>query len=160
MTPSDELKAFTKHSEGLVLKAIRDANGFEIGYGHWTPTNQFEGGITEEEAEAFFDNDIMDAAREVEALVSVPLTQGQFDCLTDFVYNLGAGALKSSTLLKALNLGRYAQVPSELYRIDPETGEERGWIFSNGEVNKGLIARRQGEIAFWNGSSNAPSATE
>lgn len=38
-------------------------------------------------------------------MVKVPLTQGQYDALTDFAYNLGINALRRSTLLAKVNAG-------------------------------------------------------
>jgi lysozyme len=37
------------------------------------------------------------------ASVKAALTQGQLDSLTDFVYNVGIGGFRSSTILKTLN---------------------------------------------------------
>lgn len=48
----------------------------------------------------------------VEGAVRVPLTQGQFDALVSLSYNIGIGALKSSTLLRHLNAGDYARAAS------------------------------------------------
>lgn len=48
----------------------------------------------------------------VEKLVTVPLTQGQFDALVSFSYNVGAGALAKSAILKHLNAGDYARAAS------------------------------------------------
>jgi GH24 family phage-related lysozyme (muramidase) len=42
----------------------------------------------------------------VNARVSVPLFQGQFDAVLSWTYNLGEGALKSSTMLKKINAAR------------------------------------------------------
>jgi lysozyme len=44
----------------------------------------------------------------------VPLKQGQYDALADWVFNLGAGRLQMSRLLKVLNAGSYGSVPAQL----------------------------------------------
>lgn len=113
--------AFIQSQEGLELTAYADppgqSNTFSIGYGH-----QINGGesaiigeslgpgatITQAEAEALFEADVATAEAAVNANVSVPVTQGQFDALVDFVFNFGAGALERSTLLADLNAGDYA----------------------------------------------------
>jgi len=73
----------------------------------------------------------------------VPLSQGQFDALVDFVFNLGSGRLASSTLLKILNAGRYADAAEQLLRWDQAGGKEC----------PPLKARREAELALWQGKS-------
>lgn len=75
----------------------------------------------------------------VNSLVKGPLTQGQFDALVDFTYNLGAGTLAHSSLLRMPNAGDYSRVPAELEK----------WIYAAGEVMPGLVARRKAEAALW-----------
>jgi lysozyme len=48
--------------------------------------------------------------------VSVPLFQGQFDAVVSWTYNLGEGALKSSTMLKKSNGARHEEVPGQMKR--------------------------------------------
>jgi lysozyme len=57
---------------------------------------------------------VQSAEEAVSRLVKVPLTQRQFDALTDFAFNLGGGRLASSTLLKDLNAGRYDEAVEQL----------------------------------------------
>jgi lysozyme len=83
-------------------------------------------------------------------LVRVPLTQGQFDALVDFCFNLGAGRLAASTLLKALNARRYDAAGEQLLR----------WDVAAGEVNAGLRARREAEARLWAGPARAIIAAE
>ena len=65
----------------------------------------------------------------------VKINQNQFDALVSFTYNLGAGSLKHSTLLRYLNEGHY----------DMAAGEFHKWSHANGRVSKGLLARRNKE---------------
>ena len=58
--------------------------------------------------------------------------------LVDFSFNLGLGRLKSSTLRKKVNLGDRDAVPTEL----------RKWTIGGGKVLRGLVARREAEIAL------------
>jgi lysozyme len=81
----------------------------------------------------------------VQRLVKVPLTQGQFDALVDFCFNLGAGRLASSTLLSVLNRGRYDAAAEQLLR----------WDFAAGKENPALRSRRQSDHELWTGSQPA-----
>jgi lysozyme len=84
--------------------------------------------------------DVAEAQRQVSRLVKVALTQGQFDALVDFCFNLGAGRLAGSTLLKELNAGRYEDAGRQLL----------AWDHAGGQMNAGLEARRQAELRLWN----------
>jgi len=92
--------------------------------------------------------DVRRAEQAVERLAKVGLTQGQFDALTDFCFNLGAGRLASSTLLKALNRGQFEEARQQFLL----------WDQAHGEVNAGLRARREAEFALW-GSSQSGAQT-
>jgi lysozyme len=59
------------------------------------------------------------AEQAVQRLVKVPLTQGQFDALVDFCFNLGAGKLATSTLLKELNCRRYEDAARTVAALGP-----------------------------------------
>ena len=63
---------------------------------------------------------------------------GRLAALTDFAYNLGLGALHSSTLRRRILAGRWDDVPIEL----------RKWVFAGGRRLKGLERRREAEIAL------------
>jgi lysozyme len=141
MTPSNNLYAVTKFYEGFSASVYIDAAGFKtIGIGHKVRDDETFSSITVAEAEEMLRDDMADAVYAVNAMVTVPLTQGQFDCLCDFTYNLGGGKLKESTLLKRLNAKDYDSVPSEVYR----------WIYADGKPMAGLIKRRKAEISLWN----------
>ncbi|WP_349018269.1 lysozyme [Azospirillum brasilense] len=75
--------------------------------------------ITSLQAEVYLRADMADAASDVDQLVKVPLTDLQRGALVSFVFNLGAGALQTSTLLRLLNQRDYdgaaAEFPKWLY---------------------------------------------
>ena len=138
--------------EGLRLKAYNDPSGIlTIGYGH-TRTAREGMTISRNEAERLLMEDAAYAASIVEKSVNVPLTDGQFAALIDFVFNVGAGAkgIKSgfvmlkdgspSTLLKELNSCNYDAVPEQLLK----------WTRAGGAVLQGLVKRRKAEIELWN----------
>jgi len=81
----------------------------------------------------------------INALVTVPMNQCQFDALVSWVYNLGPANLKVSTLLKKLNAGDYENVPSQIKRWNKAT--------VNGErkVLPGLTRRREAEALMFEG---------
>jgi len=134
-----------KKYEGLRTQAYRCPAGvWTIGYGH---TQGVKPGmeVTGEEAEAMLSRDLSQAGVQVERLVRVPLTDNQFSALTSFVFNVGAGSLDSSTLLRRLNTGDYDAVPSELAKwvkaTDPKTGKKVALA--------GLVRRRAAEGELW-----------
>lgn len=140
MTPSEKLIEHVKEAEGLTLKAKWDVNGLAIGYGHHG-SEVYAGLVwTQAQAEAALKTDLAKVGGQVEALVKVLLTQGQFDALVDFVYNLGSGRLQKSTLLKLLNQKAYVGAGQQLLQ----------WDEVNGKSNKALHARRQWELETWN----------
>ena len=77
-----------------------------IGYGHTAGVRMGQT-INGLQAEVYLRADMGTAAEQVDKLVKVPLTDRQRGALTSFVFNLGAGALQTSTLLRLLNQGDY-----------------------------------------------------
>ena len=135
-----------KRSEGFRDHVYLDVAGLlTIGYGHLIkPNESFPGGIDESQAAAMLAQDVQEAERAVDRLVKVALTQGQFDALVDFCFNLGAGRLAGSTLLRELNAGHFEAAAQQLL----------AWDHAAGEVNAGLKARRQAELKLWAGGSS------
>jgi lysozyme len=132
------------------LTAYDDGSGNPtIGCGHSGPDVHLGQTITREQADALFRADIRPCEAAVNANVTVPLTQNQFDALCSWTFNVGIGALQSSTLLKVLNAGKYEQVPAQMLK----------WVHSGGKVNNGLINRRNSEIGQWTRGAFVSSAT-
>lgn len=136
-----------KKSEGYRGQVYRDVAGFPtIGYGHLIkPGESFPDGITEPQASAILAGDVQQAEQAIARLVKVALTQGQFDALVDFCFNLGAGRLVSSTLLRDLNAGNPDAAAAQLLL----------WDHAGGVIITGLKARREAELQLWNSSSPA-----
>jgi len=135
-----------KRFEGLRTRAYQDSVGvWTIGYGHTAaagdPKPVAGMVLTVAECEAILKRDLAKYEREVSSLVKVPLSQEQFDALVSFHFN--TGALGRSTLLKRLNAGDYAAVPSEL----------RKWTKAGGKVLAGLVKRREAEAALFMSAS-------
>ena len=131
-----------KKFEGLELSKYKDAVGlWTIGYGHLIrPEETFDRRLTEEEAESLLRKDLQEAEKGIKRLVSVPLTENQFDALVSFVFNVGIGRLASSTLLRKLNANDYAGAASELLK----------WNKAGGKELIGLTRRRQAEQKLFN----------
>ncbi|WP_369602611.1 lysozyme [Hahella sp. SMD15-11] len=106
-----------------------------IGYGHVVRNDereQFADGINEEEAGDLLQRDVRWAEQGVLRLIDVPLSDGQFDALVSFTFNLGTGALQRSTLRRKVNREEHEQVPREFMR----------WVWAGGRKLRGLITRR------------------
>lgn len=116
MRLSKEGLELIKRSEGFRAQVYRDVAGFPtVGYGHLIQhTESFPVAITEPQAAALLTKDVQAAELSVSRLVKVELTQGQFDALVDFCFNLGAGRLAASTLLRELNAGRHDAAAEQL----------------------------------------------
>lgn len=129
----EKAKALIKEFEGLRLNAYRCPAGvLTIGYGHTSGVKEGMS-ITEVEANALLDQDVSIAAEQVKSVVKVNLNANQLDALIDFVFNLGIGNLRSSTLLKKLNAGDYTGAAEEFSK----------WIYSGKTVLPGLVRRRE-----------------
>jgi lysozyme len=89
--------------------------------------------ITKQRAEELLQLNADRFARKVVNLVKKPITQNQFNALTSFAYNLGSGALASSTLLKKVNVN-----PNDI----TIRNEFLRWNKANGVALKGLTNRR------------------
>lgn len=116
MKTSEKGIRLIKHFEGFRSEAYLDPVGiWTIGYG--TIENVRKGmTVTEEQATNLLLDHLKDVERDVRNVVVVELNQDQFDALVSFVYNLGIGNLKSSTLLKRLNQGNYQEASNQFLR--------------------------------------------
>ena len=106
-----------------------------IGYGHLVRLGESYTEISETEAEELLRKDVESAERAVLRLVNVPLTDGQFDALVSFSFNLGNGAFQRSTLRRKVNRQAHAEVPEQLMR----------WVWAGGRKLNGLVSRRSTE---------------
>lgn len=88
--------------------------------------------ITQAKADADLLANIQVAVSAVNILVSCPLDQEEFDALVDFVFNIGYGQFKTSTLLRKLNALDYHGAAEEF----------ENWDMDNGKHIAGLLRRR------------------
>ncbi|EPJ2342271.1 lysozyme [Enterobacter kobei] len=144
MQTSEKGIALIKQFEGCKLTAYQDSVGvWTIGYGWTQPVDgkPIRAGMTikQETAERLLKTGLVSYESDVSRLVKVGLTQGQFDALVSFTYNLGARSLSTSTLLRKLNAGDYAGAADEFLR----------WNKAGGKVLNGLSRRREAERALF-----------
>lgn len=144
MQTSDKGIALIKQFEGCKLTAYQDSVGvWTIGYGWTQPVDgkSIRAGMTikQETAERLLKTGLVSYESDVSRLVKVGLTQGQFDALVLFTYNLGARSLSTSTLMRKLNAGDYAGAADEFLR----------WNKAGGKVLNGLTRRREAERALF-----------
>lgn len=130
-------KASIKAHEGLMLKAYPDpgtgGDPWTIGYGHTAGVRRGDV-ITEAQADAFLSADLERFEAAVRRLAP-NTTQGQFDALVSFAFNVGEAALAKSTLLQKHLAGDYAAAANEFGR----------WVNAGGRPMAGLVKRRAAE---------------
>ena len=132
----------TETFEGLRLTSYQDGGGvWTVGYGHTGPDVKLGMTISQGQAESYLRTDLVTAVNAVEKEVKVPLTQGEFDALVDFTFNLGAGALQKSTLLRLLNEGKYELAAAQFAR----------WDHIGAQAVAGLLRRRVAEAKEFSG---------
>jgi len=149
LTVSAKLIDTLKFFEGLAKKrrdgrieAYLDTNTTPakptICWGH-TGTAKLGMVVTEAQCVQLKRQDLKEHEDNVKELVDVQLTQGQFDAMVSFCYNIGREKFRRSDVLKMLNQGNTAAVTTELLK----------WTRAGGRVLPGLVARRKAEIALF-----------
>lgn len=152
MKTSEAGKKFIKLKEGLRLNTYKcSSNVSTIGYGHTGSDVRPNMTITKEEAERLFSMDLYVHENNVNKLVKVPLTQGQFDALVSLEFNIGYGSFRSSSILRLVNEKKYDEACKRFLFENPnaKTPEEKYkgcWVFNNQKkVVAGLVQRRKEE---------------
>ena len=129
--------------EGFSSTIYRCPAGYPtIGYGHVVldeEKDRFADGVDQEQGEELLRRDAQVAERAVLRLITVPLTNGQFDALVSFTFNLGSGALQRSTLRRKVNRGEHEDVPAQFKR----------WVWAGGRKLNGLMKRRDAEAGLY-----------
>lgn len=126
---------FVKQFEGRELKAYQCSAGvLTIGYGHTKGVKEGDE-ISPAEAEQLLVEDLTAISDDLNRLVNVPVSEGQYVALLSLAFNVGASAVKKSTLLFHLNHKRYDEAAEEFDK----------WIYAGGKVSEGLKRRRAAE---------------
>ena len=144
------------HHEGVRFKPYRcPALLWTVGVGHVIDPNHgkmtldqrkdlpiptgWDRKLTQEEVDAILRTDLNRFERGVEKFCPVSLTQGQFDALVSFSFNVGLGTLQRSTLRQKVLRGDMEGASEELLK----------YCMAGGKVLKGLLNRRKDEQAVF-----------
>ena len=139
MKASVDAYELIKQFEGLRLEAyLCPAGIWTIGYGHTSGVspNSF---ITIQEADEYLHRDVAAIEMQLNKL-SLSLRQCQWDAIVSFVFNVGIGNFKASTLLAKIRIN-----PDDNSIID----EFLRWVYANGKVMRGLQKRRLTEMKLY-----------
>lgn len=130
--------AFITQHEGKVNQTYPDpAHGWRVPtvcIGH-TATAVRGRWYSDQECLALLQRDAAVASAAVLRHARVPLSQGELDAYTSFVFNVGEGAFSRSTLLRLLNANDRVGACHELLR----------WDYAGGKRLAGLTKRRAEE---------------
>ena len=131
----EELYKLIKHFEGCVLEAYQDSGGvWTIGYGS-TGWDVYPGLTwTQEQADERMEQDARRFAK-MAIQLSPRLNDHSAIAISDFLYNLGIGNYKASTLRRKINAGDMQGAAKEIMR----------WVHCRGKVLPGLVKRRAAE---------------
>lgn len=139
MKASVDAYELIKQFEGLRLEAyLCPAGIWTIGYGHASGVspNSF---ITIQEADEYLHRDVAAIEMQLNKL-NLSLRQCQWDAIVSFVFNVGIGNFKASTLLAKIRIN-----PDDNSIID----EFLRWVYANGKVMRGLQKRRLTEMKLY-----------
>jgi lysozyme len=156
MNVSDKAIKVITHHEGLRFKPYRcPAKLWTIGVGHVLypdqgkmPIDKRDGyelrpednrTFTQEEVNGILRADLARFERGVSQYITIPLSQGMFDALVSFSFNVGLGTLQRSTLRAKLNRGDKEGAAEELLK----------YCMAGGKILKGLQNRRIDERAMF-----------
>ena len=139
MKASEQLIEKIKEFEGFSSTAYTCAGGVvTIGYGH-TRGVRITDRCTKSEADRWLREDLAPVEAYLNTIPEVD-TQGKYDALCSFIFNLGMGNFKGSTLLKKIKAG----APTEEIQA-----QFKRWVYAGGKVLKGLVKRREWEARRW-----------
>lgn len=144
------IKKFEADDINKYLDAYIDPVGIPtIGYGSTYNYDakrkvQLGDSITQAKAVEWLRKETKAIVPQIKALVKVPINQNQLDSITSFVYNVGIGNFKNSTLLRLLNSGApKTEVAAQFDRWN------KGTVNGQKVVLPGLTRRRNEEKALF-----------
>lgn len=90
---------------------------------------------TEAQCDAALEAEVRLKARVVDKYVRVPVSPNTYAALVSFVYNVGEGNFRNSSLLRKLNAGDKVGACNEMTR----------WVYAGGKKLNGIVKRREAE---------------
>ena len=156
MNVSADAIKMIQHHEGIRYKPYRcPALLWTIGVGHVLYPDQAKipmdqrgayplrpednRAFSKDEVDGILRSDLQRFERGVEQLISVKLTQGQFDACVSFAFNVGLGTLQRSTFRQKVLRGEKDAAIASLLQ----------YCKAGGKVLKGLENRRKDEAALF-----------
>ena len=125
--------------EGMQRVAYKDPVGVVTVCAGHTATAKLGQVKTDAQCAELLKLDVKEAERAVKRLVTVPITQTQFDALVSFTFNVGSTNLAKSSLLRKANAGDCWGAGREFNR----------WVYAKGVQLPGLVTRRAYERKQW-----------
>ena len=142
MNASGKCLDLIRRFEGCRLQAYLDSVGVAtIGFGHTGPDVHMGDIITPARAGELLAIDVTRFERGINAWLDMPVTQGQFDAMVAFAFNVGLGNLRGSTLFRKVLSGDFAGAASEFGKWTHAGKNPDG----TPRVLPGLVARREAE---------------
>lgn len=141
MVLPEQLISLVKSSEGCRLQSYQDSDDvWTIGWGATGPDIVRGLVWTQEQADTRLEQDLEKAWNETMQICPnlAKATPGQQSAIVDFCFNEGSGRLQHSTLRSAVCMGAWGAAKAKLAQ----------WVYGNGKVLNGLVARRAKEIAL------------
>ena len=150
MKVSKECLEMIKHHEGVRSKPYKCPAGlWTVGVGHVigdgkTLPKEWNRTFSQNEIDSILQTDLGRFERGVLRLCPNHLTQGRFDALVSFAFNVGLGSLQRSTLRMKHNRGEFVACINEFLK----------WSKVGGKVLRGLLNRRKDEAKLYETESN------
>lgn len=128
--------------EGVRYSPYQDVVGvWTVCYGHTGKDVMLGKTYTEAECRMLLNKDLNTVARQIDPYILKPIPETMRGALYSFVYNVGTGNFKTSTLLRKINQGDQKGACDQLRR----------WTYAGGKQWKGLVTRREieREVCMW-----------
>lgn len=128
--------------EGVRYQAYKDVVGvWTVCHGHTGKDTMLGKTYTEAECRSLLNKDLATVARQINPYIKADIPETTRGALYSFVYNVGAGNFKTSTLLRLINQGDTKGACDQLRR----------WTYAGGIEWKGLVTRREieREVCMW-----------